>query len=289
MPDAFQTYFIDPIRYNTGYNIVNTAAYAVVFVLLVFVTYRLLRLLKIKVDKNFFIGIVPYIALGSILRALEDLLEFTASVPPIFSPFTLVDAFGTARNLLFITPLIYIFMFVLALAALLVSKAVERYGVPYHKTWLATGLLLCLAAISQLRLENAFALFAMLGIFGVWALVIGGSRIAFRDFETARRALTKENTLLILVHMFDATTTFVALQFFSYFEQHVVAGLTIGFLGPMGIFALKLPVVTAVLYYLDKELAKPEDLKKRNFIKIAILVLGLGPGLRNFLRLVMGV
>jgi uncharacterized membrane protein len=238
---------------------------------------------------EFALAVAPYIALGGILRAWEDLIEFTHSIPQLFSPFILTDAFGTARNLLFITPLIYVFMFVLALAALLVAKLIERYATfPYHKTWLSIGALFCLLGISQLRLTNTFALLVMLGIFGVWALVIAGSRIAFSSIGVVRKTLTKENTLL-LVHMFDATTTFVALQFFPYFEQHVVAGTAISFLGPAGIFVLKLPVVAAVLYYLDKELSKPEDLEKRTFIKIAILVLGLGPGLRNFLRLVMGV
>ena len=287
MADFFQTYFIDPIAYNTGYNTVNTAAYAVIFVALVFVVYKLLRMLKIKIDRNFFIAIAPYIALGSILRAWEDLIETTQAIPEIFSRFVLIDAYGTARNLLLITPLIYIFMFVLALSALLLSKLLERHArIPYHKTWLAIGAVMCLLGASQLQLNNAFALFAMLGIFGVWALVIAGSRIAFSEFAVVRKTLTKENTLLILVHIFDATTTFVALQFFPYFEQHVIAGFFISILGPLGIYALKLPVVTAVLHYIDKEV---EEGEKRNFIKIAILILGLGPGLRNFLRLVMGV
>ena len=285
MADFFQTYFIDPIRFNTGYNIVNTAVYALVFVALVFATYKLLRLLKIKIDKKFFLAIVPYVALGAILRAWEDLIEATNTIPGIFSPFTVLDAFGTARNLLLITPLIYIFMFFLTLAALLVSIGIEKKTkMPYYKAWLAIGILLCLVGLSQLRIQEAFALFAMLGIFSVWAIALGGARIAFRN-SPVRKLLTKENTLLILVHMFDATTTFVALQFFPYFEQHVVAGFVISFLGPAGIFALKLPVVSAVLYYMDKEVQG----EKRNFLKIAVLVLGLGPGLRNFLRLVMGV
>lgn len=286
MADFFQTYFIDPIRFNTGYNIVNTAAYAIIFIALVFVVYKLLRMLKINIDKNFFIAITPYIALGAILRAWEDLIETTQAIPQIFSSFVLVDAYGTARNLLLITPLIYIFMFLLALSALLLSKLLERHAkIPYHKTWLVVGIVMCLLGASQLQLNSMFALFAMLGIFSIWALVIAGSRIAFKDFEIVKKTLTKENTLLLLAHIFDATTTFVALQFFPYFEQHVLAGFFISILGPIGIYILKLPVVTAVLYYIDKEV----EGEKRNFIKIAILILGLGPGLRNFLRLVMGV
>ncbi len=287
MADFFQTYFIDPIVFNTGYNIVNTATYAIIFVALVFVVYKLLRVLKIKIDKNFFIAITPYIALGGILRAWEDLIETTQAIPQIFSNFVLIDAFGTPRNLLLITPLIYIFMFVLALSALVFSKLLEKHAkIPYYKTWLAIGAVMCSLGASQLQLNSMFALFAMLGIFGIWTLVITGSRIAFSEFAIVKKTMTKENTLLILAHMFDATTTFVALQFFPYFEQHVLAGFFISILGPIGIYVLKMPVVTAVLYYIDKEM---DDGEKRNFIKIAILILGLGPGLRNFLRLVMGV
>jgi uncharacterized membrane protein len=49
-------------------------------------------------------------------------------------------------------------------------------------------------------------------------------------------------------------------------------------------FVLKFDV-TSVLYLLDRE-AKNEQNK---FVKIVILILGLAPGLRNALRLIMGV
>ena len=39
----------------------------------------------------------------------------------------------------------------------------------------------------------------------------------------------------------------------------------------------------------DKELSKPADAEKRTFLKIIVLILGLGPGIRNFLRMIMGV
>ena len=52
---------------------------------------------------------------------------------------------------------------------------------------------------------------------------------------------------------------------------------------------LKLAVVPLVLYYFDKELAAKKDAQMRTFLKLIVLILALGPGLRNFLRLVMGV
>ena len=54
-------------------------------------------------------------------------------------------------------------------------------------------------------------------------------------------------------------------------------------------FVLKFVVVSIVLYYFDKELNKPEDDQKKTFLKIIVLILGMGPGIRNFLRLTMNV
>ncbi len=290
----FETYFIDPIKFNTGYNVVNTAAYALILVALVFVVYVLLRRLHITIDKRFAIAIFPYIILGGVLRALEDLLEATGAtnvlVDSFFSPFIIIAADGTARNMLFISPIMYISMFFLALIPLLIAKAIERITkVPYYKTWFIVGAVLVVAAATQLRVVNTFALVAMVGITAVWAGVLFGARFALKGYAFFKKLLTTENTSILLVHLFDATTTFVALAFFPYFEQHVVAGFFVTALGPAGIFVLKLVVVSLVLYFLDKELSKPEDFEKRTFIKIVIIILGLGPGLRNFLRLIMAV
>ena len=106
MPDFFQAYFIDPIKYNNGYNIVNTAAYAIILVAAVILTYKLLKKLGVRIDRQFFVGIAPFIALGGVLRAWEDLLEATMATAPLLdSPirdFILVDAAGVPRNLLLI-------------------------------------------------------------------------------------------------------------------------------------------------------------------------------------------
>lgn len=288
----FEQYFIDPIRYNAGYNIVNTSVYAVIFVLMVFGVYKLLKKMKITVDKKFIFAIVPYIAMGGILRAVEDLWESAgtnfALQKTFLSPLILVDAYNVARNLLFTSPLIYIFAFFVALAALLLALILEKKSnIEYHKTWFVTGVVLDAVLLSQVRVADNFALVSVLSISAAWFFLIW---IVREKIPLLRdKVLSQENSMLLGAHMFDATTTFVALQFFPYFEQHVVAGFFVSVLGPAGIYALKLPVILLVLYYLDKEMPEKHDAEKRNFLKIAILALGLGPGLRNFLRTVMGV
>ena len=296
MADFVQTYFIDPIVYNTGYNAINTAVYAVALILAVFLTYKMLKLMKIKIDRNFLFGIVPFVVLGGIMRSWEDLLEAAGATQSlansILGNFILIDVYGIARNLLLITPVIYITIFAIALVSLIIAKAIETYGkVDYYKSWFTIGIILDIIFLSQLRLSVIFALYAVLFFTLLWifAILLTKEISIKKNIKKLSQLFTNENTFLINVHMFDATTTFVALTYFPYFEQHVLPGFLISIFGPVVMYALKLVVVSVVLYYFDKELSKPQDMEKRTFLKIIVLILGLGPGLRNFLRMIMGV
>ncbi len=273
MADFFQQYFIDPVIQGTGYNIVNTLTYAILLIAAVFATYRLLKKMKIAIDNKFILGVLPYVILGGLLRALEDAASY---------------------GIWFKTPIIYIVIFIVAFAGLLVSKLIEiltRGGrfIPYHMTWAGIGFILVLAGLTQITVRSPFALAAIVTLSIFWAvLLIFLKELSRRArFAFLSKLFTWENTALLAVHMFDATTTFVALQYFPYFEQHVLPGFLISIFGPAVMFVLKFAVVAAVLYVLDKELKREDE--KRKFVKLVILILGLAPGLRNFFRLVMGV
>jgi uncharacterized membrane protein len=305
--DIFKQYFVDPIYYNTGYNIVNTAAFAIMLVAAVFLTYKLLKIMKIRIDQKFFIGIMPFIAMGGILRAYEDMIEAVGIQPSdIFKGFTMIDAAGITRNLLLITPLIYFSIFAVALLSLIAAKLLSR-KIAYWKIWFALGIVIDIIFISQLRFSSPFAFTAILLITAFWIAATYTAKITASHFkiEKIKQFLTKENMFVINIHLFEATTTFVALQFpkelgLSYFEQHVVAGFFINQLGPASFFLLKLLIVPLVLYYFDKEFSSTannarskkhiiDNGEKKTFLKIIVSILGMGPGLRNFLRLVAGV
>ena len=53
MADFFKTYFIDPIYYNTGYNIFNTAVFAIILIAAALLTYKLLKAMNVKIDKKY--------------------------------------------------------------------------------------------------------------------------------------------------------------------------------------------------------------------------------------------
>ncbi|MBI5061029.1 MAG: DUF63 family protein [Candidatus Aenigmarchaeota archaeon] len=306
MADFFQTYFVDYAC--RGYNIYNTLVYGILFAIAVFGAYKILKKLNLQIDRKFLIGIFPFIVLGPILRVIEDAGEASGSMMPLIC-----------------SPLIYFVMFFVALGALLLAIGVEKvFGKKkrsirivlskknikavgssslstgaggrgngwweYYKTWFTVGLILDIIFITfllQNGIKNYFSISLVLGIAAAWWLII----FFFYKLREKIHAnfLSRFNAFLLSVHMFDATTTFVALQYFPYYEQHVLSNFTIGIVGPAGQFLIKLPILLVVLYLLERELPKKEDENMKNFIKVAILILGLGPGLRNFLRLGLGI
>lgn len=275
-----EQYFIDPVIQGTGYNVYNTFAYAAVLIVAVFATYKLLKRMKITIDDKFVVGVLPYIILGGLLRALED---------------------AFAYGFWFKTPIIYIVIFVVAFTGLFVSKIIEILkgnrlpSLRYHMIWASIGFAMVLAGLAQVSVRSPFAMAAMVTLSVFWAIaLIFAKKISDRIGKG--NFLGWENTSILSVHMFDATTTFVALSYFPYFEQHVLPGFLISVFGPAVMFALKFAVVAVVLHVLDKEMASKDakasgnsELQKKKFIKLVILILGLAPGLRNFFRLVMGV
>ncbi|MFH1420413.1 MAG: DUF63 family protein [Candidatus Aenigmatarchaeota archaeon] len=260
----FNTYYIQPITTGSGYNIYNTITYAILFAIVVFGVYKLLKHYQIKINNDFLIGVFPYVVLGGILRAAQDA--------------KIVDSF------IFITPMVYVSVLIISLALLALSRKIEKIkNRPYHETWALLGGAICLITLIFFSFPVYYAGILIGVITAAWFVIFYGIKRI-----TKLALLSWENILLIMSQVFDATTTFVTLQFFpGYFEQHVVANVAIDVFGPIGMFILKIPVILVVIYVLDREI--PEQTNERTFIKLAILVLGMGPGLRNLLRLMMGV
>jgi uncharacterized membrane protein len=85
--------------------------------------------------------------------------------------------------------------------------------------------------------------------------------------------------------MFDASATFIAVDFLGAIEKHPLPNMISGFVGTAAImYALKLIVLIPLIYLLNKEF------KDKNFVAylaIAIAVLGLAEGLRDLLTIII--
>jgi uncharacterized membrane protein len=123
----------------------------------------------------------------------------------------------------------------------------------------------------------------LLQILGAWAL-ISAPFIFLRNKWWLLK--DKFNLSVLIAHLLDASTTFIAVDFYGYGEQHVLPNFLTQMVDTAVVmFPLKITVILTVLYIIDTSV---EDKTTRNMLKLAIFVLGLAPGLRNFLSLIMG-
>jgi len=251
-------YFLAPK--SSGYDVPKTLTYALVLVAAVYVLYRILRKLGIRADKRLAIAVSPYVVLGAAVRVLED-------------AGTLPDSF------LFVTPMIYVLIFCVTSAVLLVSLlAQKKFGVPYHKPVFLAGVLILPFVLSHLPVANLQAAAIVFVFFAPWAFVF-----RFVKWSGQNKAVT-------LLHVFDSTTTAVAMQFFGYYEQHVLPTVVIGALGPFSFVFVKLVAVVAILVAIGKFSGKDAESKEfADYLKLVIGILGAATGTRDFITLVAGV
>jgi len=273
--DFLVQYFVDPIAADSGYNIVNTLTFGIILILLLVPLTKLFERLKIRLDLKFYLAMLPLLFLGASVRALVDFDYY----PRLFIHITQRLFFSPV-----ISPGIYFLIFVPAIVGVLLAYfAREKWKIPEHKTILLVSTLsfiLTHLLLYQYRQPAAFgfnpsALLLVIGFTALFKILFYGFIKQFKiDFFKQKIPF-----LLVATHLYDASTTFVGMQFFGFWEKHVLPSLVIGIFGPFSMFFLKLLVVPPVVYLL-RDL---ENKTERNLIYFAIFVLGFAPGTRNLL------
>jgi len=264
-------YYINPILYDTGYNVVNTITWALVLGLSLLGVYRLLKRLGIKIDEDFILATTPYIAMGSLLRVVED-----ASI--VLAPLSYV----------LITPLIYFLVFAVALGLLVpcvgLWGASSRMKMCYGLCGAVLDLLLILLLVCTLSTTKIWVPAAILGLSLVALVgVLLGTRPFTRLFQSPL------NAAIVWAHMFDASSTFVGLDLLGYVEKHVLPTLIIEHVNTaLVMYPLKLGIYLPVLYLIDVHM-KDESRDFIHLLKLTLLVLGLAPAIRNTLRMTFGI
>jgi len=258
--DFFQQYFLEPIETGSGYNIVNTVTYAIILLFSLFVLTKALKKLSIKMDDSLWTDLLPWVVLGGVLRALEDVAFFP-------------------HTWLLITPGIYFLVFTGAFASLLIQKHSKlpfaRYLGLSFLTLFSFAVFLNAKNWSSLALTVALALASFLATFyGLRLLKIS--------------ILKGKNWQVLLAHVIDACATFMAVTYLCigssrYFEQHVVTSALFAGLGTWVFIPLKIIVVLFTLWVIDRETSKEWNW----MLKFTVLVLGLGPGTRDLLTAFM--
>jgi uncharacterized membrane protein len=124
------------------------------------------------------------------------------------------------------------------------------------------------------------------------AIVYTVTRFLSYKFDILKPYLLPINIFLFFGHFLDGFATFIAIDFYEYGEKHVLPSLMIDIFGTAAVMiVLKLFLILAVIYVIDILFKK--DLKTSptlvGLVKICVLILGLAPGIRDGVRLAMGL
>jgi len=256
--DFIKRYYIDSIVYKEGYNIVNTITWAVILVLAVYLLYRFLEK-RFEIDEKFILATCPYIFLGSFARVVED-AGFLA--PPI--------------SYLFMSPFIFFLIFFLAFPALMLSRKFGKYYIPYALVGIISSLSVLFILVLNLRILNPLVLPSSI------SLALLASFAYFAVFKNSRNF---SSFSVMFAHMFDGFASFMGIKYHGYVEIHVIPSFIVDNFGAEALPIVKFAVIALILQLIETE--KNKNL--RNFIKLALLILGLAPALRNAVRITFGV
>lgn len=271
-------YFIEPIWAKTGYNIVNTTTYAMIALLALYLIFLIFRRYNVKIDKKFVYAVIPFILLGSTVRVVTDAVDAGIMTPLTPVHQLLLDSHIYDYGYLTVSPGIYMVIAAIMFLSMAVLMGIRRPGwLPY------VGLFLWLPHFLLLIPFMKFILYAI----PIIIIAVVPFYIALRYFKNNIYAL------IVGAHALDGGATFFIIDFFgkltghAYFEQHVVGNVIGQLFGTYAVFyLLKVAIAFGASYILFTEKELQED--ERNFIALAIVIMGLAPGLRDILRMVVG-
>jgi uncharacterized membrane protein len=280
-------YYIDPIRYGQPYNVVDTLTYAVILVLGVYIFYRwlmssrYLNRVRLTVDTAFILATLPYVVLGGVLRVVEDTGIIQGDI-----------------QFLLVTPLIYFVLFFFTLGMIFFSRYLQAQGVvknflslyAFAGTMSVFTVVLFLAAygITTTRID-LFILF----IIPLMAVIATALLWAFMRHVLSWKYMNHPLYItLIFSHMLDASATSYGIDLhpaLRYVEQHVIGSNLIEWTHTAFVmFPLKLVVLFPAIYVL--EMYRPEaDPDFWHLVLLAMIVVGLAPGIRDMTRMVLYV
>lgn len=249
------------IYLHPGYTTLNTVVFGLILGISILLIIKMFKYIK-KDPADLIIPLTPFIFFGSGARALVD-----NNIYPL--------------TYILVTPGIYLLTGFIAIATVMGAYFIEKKtNIDYRYIIFGVGAVLCIPNIVYLGPIN---IVAALQILGVWALI---SSIFVLLRNKWSLLSNKINLTVLMAHIFDASSTYVAVDFYGYSEQHVLPSALTGLVGTAAVmFPLKIAVILTALYVIDSYV---EDKTIANMLKLAIFILGFAPGLRNFLSLIMG-
>jgi uncharacterized membrane protein len=251
---------------------VSEIVYGLMVLIVLYWLYKLIKRWDISVDWHVFIALLPYIILGIVTRVLEDSSFFVE--PWVYW---------------FITPLIYIQIVLWVLVFLVLGHYLEvhwkhRYLTLPNVMFIGGIILLTpfLFFIGQRFISDGAKIDVFLLISALVFLIVICVYAFSRFFKSNDKIAVFSqplNLAMIMGHMLDGFASYISIynplnmDIIRYTEKHPVL------------------LIILVIYVFD--VLYKEELKDHrqfvNILKIVIFILGFAPGLRDLLRVMMGV
>lgn len=270
---------------RSGYTIPMTIIYALLVLLGLYILYRWIKHIKLPLSTSFVLSSCLYVILGGFLHVLDDMVD-ADGVPLIAYPW----------RLLFTTPTVYILVMVFGIAVLFVSYTLEKRNCvdSYIKPYTICGIISCLAVfgihIWYGLTHNGIDMVAFGCVIGI-ALAATAALWAFLRYVCRWTYISHPLYLALMGAQFlDASATGFALQFRGYVEQHVLGGWLINLTKTgYSMFILKVIVLVLGIWILEK-FKKEEGVSILwHLIIIVMIIVGLGPAVRDLLRMMLGI
>jgi uncharacterized membrane protein len=285
--DFIYKYYIDPIRLGQSYNIVDTLTYAIILVIGVYLLYRWMSQSTWLSDGGFTIGAgfilatLPYIVLGGVLRVVQDTGMITGDF-----------------QFLLVTPLIYFVLFFFTITMLFLSRTVTRMG--FFKnilTFYAGAGIVSTAVVSLVLLawgiNHAHVDLFILAIIPLMACTATLLVWACMRYLLGWKYINDPLYITLLFgQLLDASATSYGIDLHPsvrYIEQHVVGSGLIELTNTAFVmFPLKLVVLFPAIYIMEiyRREANPAFW---HLVLLAMIVVGLAPGIRDMTRMVLYV
>jgi uncharacterized membrane protein len=294
----------------TGYTTVSEVGYMVTLLFMIVGVLLLLDRLDLGTDRRLFFSLVPFMLFGGALRVVEDASDAAVSAgvdPAVTYPL----------NTLFISPVIYVTVFVITLGALLVSLALESNGTVSDMyrtmTGIGAGVLgLTLAYLFGLALTTEYvSLYPQILVVDVVLATVIAYAIyaAVAAYKPAVNEGTGTIGLVVLWgHAIDGVANVVAADWttalghpFTYGAKHpanrviiqttesVLPASVASVIGTSWPFLVVKLVVALVIVWLFDETIFEESPRYAVLLLVAAVAVGLGPGTRDILRVTLAI
>lgn len=249
----------ETVTASTGYNPVNTVTWMVIASAVVYGAYLLFQQKGLSFDQKTAIYSTPYILLGGFLRFIED------------SGFV-----NYPESVLLVTPLIYL---VVAVPYLVVSVFSQPGN--WERNLLYSGSLLVVPAALAALLEISSV---SIGVFGAVMVI---SVLMTGLFYGLVRNTPYDNPAYLLAgfsQFFGGAASMMAVEN-GYVQKQLLAQFSTQLMGSPGILVTKTLVLVLALWTVNDM----DDQQISGLIILGLLAIGLGTGLRVFLRLLAGI